>query len=212
MNIFILYHWSWAAPTQQRHCRAKMPSLILLLTPLFCFTYPLPDRKKALRFQKLPQISSGFLSEMLILEFFTKALLKIIICNLAFHEDVSRKPIPFCYCLYPGTFQWLSLPSGSLYQQLCLVMSYMKQKLLPDICLAVFSLSFLPCTTQWSVFPFGNMSFKIIRKSMENIHNTNSTGKLHIWLRTVFKNPQQLRLFKKKNKADTSYRYCERWI
>jgi len=110
-------HWNWVCQEkltsslytgraerlpQQRHCRAKTPFSVMVLIPLFCFTYPLPDLKKASGFQKLPQISSGFLSGLLVLEFFTKTLLKIIICSLAFHEDVSKKPVPLCYCLYPG--------------------------------------------------------------------------------------------------------------
>lgn len=102
INIFILYRQTRVAATQQRHCRAKTPSSLMLLTLLFCFTYPLPDHKTASGFQKLPQISSGFLSGLLLLEFFTKILLKIIICNLTFCEAVSKKPIRLCYCLYPG--------------------------------------------------------------------------------------------------------------
>lgn len=155
INFLILSWWSRAAPTQQRHCRAKTLSLSLLLTLCFCFTYPLPDCKKSSGIQKLPQISCFFFSGLLILDFFTKALLRIVIWNLAYCKDVSKKPIPLGrHCCIS---KWLSLPSGSLYQQLCLVVCYIKQKLLPDICPAVIVFSFLPCTTQSSVSPFENI-------------------------------------------------------
>lgn len=101
ITIIVLCQQSRAAPKEQRYCRAKMLSSLTLLTRLLCFTYPLPDHKKSLGFQNLPQISPGFPSVLLILEFFTKALLKIIICNSTFHEDVSKNPVPLCYCLYP---------------------------------------------------------------------------------------------------------------
>lgn len=116
-------------------------------TLLFCFTYPLPDCKKASRFQKLPQISSLFL---------------FVVGYWIPYKDTSENNLlqfgilwgclqkANCFLLLPvpwdgrAVFLNDSFPSGSLYQQLCPGVFYIKQKLLPEICPEViFFLFFL---------------------------------------------------------------------
>lgn len=158
----------------------------MLLTPRFCFTYPLPDYKKSSGTQKLPQISSVFVlwvvdSWILYKGTFENSNLKFGTLWRCFQKS-QKVPLGWHNCIS----KWLFLPSGSLYQQPCLVMSYIKQNCFLTSAQLLYFFSFLPCTMQLSVSPFKNMSFKIIWKSMENICHKNSRGKSHIWPRKLY--------------------------